>query len=262
MVKTTKVEKTEKGIIPLSGELANFFNKYAMLGTENLVGKAPILKVHSQGRSTTNFLEDGSEPQDGSFFYTPMKEDFGRSITVHILTISRGFRTDGVGGKKDVFNQLVGGIIKTPVRILPFLMFFSGKRLKYLWEFGKEISQYTRQKPVPIPMFAIEVRMFTEKVRNDYGASWVVNFEIQKEENGIPVFIKDVEFLNKLKDKVEEMKIFIEDIIEAKSTEEEVETTPIPEPIPISDIETSFEKVSEEELEENEEKISVKDIPF
>lgn len=198
-METVKQELSE---VQLDADLIALYEKNAKLGAENLGGNSPILKVHSTGRSTKNELADGSEPKDGSFYYRPTKEQF-EVVECHILTISRGYRAEGMEGKKDVFHQLLGGVIVVDGRLEPFIMYFTGLRLSRLWDFGKVASAYTRAKPFPIPMFALKVRLMTEKVSHNYGKSWVINFHLVKNESGQPEIVTDPGLFVFLRDSVE-----------------------------------------------------------
>jgi hypothetical protein len=93
---------------------------------------------------------------------------------------------------KEIFNQLLGGIIVDDGEYKPFIMYFTGLKLSYLWEFGKEAKKYTHAKPIPVPMFAMKVKLATEEVKTDFGKSWVINFAIEKdEETDFPVLVMD-----------------------------------------------------------------------
>ena len=101
----------------------------------------------------------------------------------------------------------------------PFFIYFTGLKLSYLWEFGKEASKYTHAKPVPIPMFAMTVRLSTEKVKNSVGFSWVIKFEIvRNEENNLKLVTDPGEF-QFLKDMVTGSMETVATIIEKKANE-------------------------------------------
>ncbi len=199
-------------------ELAQMYKDNALVGAENLSGELPLLKVHTQGKSSTNLLADGSKPQDGYFFYKPLGTEY-KTLDAHILTISRGFRAKGLEQKgaedKIVFNQIIGGVFKEGNEYRPFLMYMSGKKLQPMWDFGKEASKYTRAKPIPVPMFALTVKLTTESEKNDFGESWLVKFKIE-EENGAPVLITDPGEFTFLKDNVQTVADTIAQIIAAK----------------------------------------------
>ena len=61
--------------INANAELAKMYSDNAQVGSQNLSGGMPILKIHSTGRSV-NELADGMEPNNGWFFYKPTKEQF------------------------------------------------------------------------------------------------------------------------------------------------------------------------------------------
>jgi len=200
-------------------ELARMFRDNAGVGTANLGGQSPLLKVHTTGRSTTNQLADGSEPNNGWFFYKPTAEQF-ETVECHILTISKGFRADGLNNKKNIFNQIMAGVIVNNGDLKPFLTYLTGTKLKKMWEFGKEIGKYTNAKPVPIPMFAIKVKLTTEKQTTDYGMAWVINFEIMKDDKDFPVVITDPGQFQFLRDQVDSFEDTIASLIAVRSTEE------------------------------------------
>lgn len=218
-------ESSELVAIQNDPVLSKMYADSATVGAENLSGGLPLLKVHAVGKSN-NELANGGEPEDGSFYYGPTKEQF-KEIEVHILTVSRGFKAEGMpdknGKTEPKFNQLVGGVIVDTFGYKPFIMYFLGKKLPNLWAFGKDAKKYTR---AGIPMFALLVKMTTEKVPNSFGKSWLVDFEIVKFKDGNPTLVHDIEEFNYLKENVETIKDSIESIIEAKDiTEAESEPT-------------------------------------
>lgn len=227
-------------------ELARMYKDNAEVGAKNLVGELPLLKVHAAGRSSKNELVDGSEPNDGWFFYRPTREQF-ESVECHILTISRGFRAEGMEGKRDVFNQVMAGVIVNNGDIKPFITYLTGLKLSPMWEFGKEVSKYTRAKPIPVPMFALKVKLTTEKVKHSYGKSWVIKFEILKNEDGSPMVVTDLGLFKYLLSHVEIVEDTIASLISAKSTEEKVEAA---------------EEIPHPAEEVNKEKVSPDDIPY
>ena len=203
-----------------NSELAKMYSENSQVGAENLSGELPLLKVHAVGKSTKNELQDGTEPNDGWFFYKPTGEQF-ETVRCHILTISKGFRAQGIENGKEIFNQVVGGVILDGTEMKPFIMYFTGLKLKPLWEYGKEAAKYTRMKPISIPMFALTVKMTSEKVKNNYGKSWIVNFEIEKLEDGSPVLIMDPGEFQYLKDNVEMVEDTIASLIAAKTVKDD-----------------------------------------
>jgi hypothetical protein len=79
-------------------------------------------------------------------------------------------------------------------------------------------------KPVGIPMFALSVKLSTEKVKHAYGSSYVVNFEIVRDEKTNPVIITDPGEFVFLRDSLESLEDTIASLISAKSTEETIQT--------------------------------------
>jgi hypothetical protein len=221
------VALTQLAELSKNSELAKMYSESAQVGAENLAGELPLLKVHSTGRSTKNDLADGTEPSDGSFFYKPNREEF-KAITCHILTISKGFRAAGIQEPgnteaREVFNQIVGGVIVDGKEYKPFIMYFTGLKLSNLWDFGKKANKYTHAKPIPIPMFALTVQLSTEKIANKYGKSWVVNFEIKKSADGSPELVMDPGEFQFLKDHVSDVEDTIASLIATKTKENEAE---------------------------------------
>lgn len=203
-----------------NSELAKMYEDNASVGSENLNPQSPILKVHSTGKSSSNELADGKEPTNGYFFYKPTGEEF-KEVECHILTISKGFRTKGLEEGKNTFNQLLSGIIINDGVFQPFIIYLTGLKLQKMWDFGKEASSYTKAKPVPIPMFALKIKLTTEKVKTDYGNAWIINFEIMKDKEDHVVIVTDIKLFKSLKASVEKAKSMIASIISAKSIEKE-----------------------------------------
>lgn len=253
-----KITKNEETALAVSGNLAQMYKDNASVGSENLAGSLPLLKIHAVGRSRNNTLQDGSEPANGNFFYKPTKQQFDE-VTCHILTISKGFRTEGFEGKKDVFHQILAGVIIDEGELKPFLMYFTGLKLANLWAFGKEASAFTKAKPVPIPMFALSVKLTTAKQENKFGDAWVVEFEIVKDKKGVPEVVTDEGMFVFLRDTVKQVEETINNLIASKTGEEEIDdpnTSPYvvnadnPRAPTAKTVKESAENMEEEEEEE------------
>ena len=203
-------------------KLTKMYNDSASVGASNLASQTPLLKVHSVGKSTTNELADGSEPNDGWFFYKPTGEQF-ETVSCHILSISRGFRSEGVsideatGKKKSVFNQIISGVITNDGELKPFMMYITGLKLSYMWEFSKVISKFTKMRPVSIPMFALSVTLTSEQIKNSYGKSWIINFDYVKNKDKSPVVVGDQGEFQYLKDSVGLVEETINSLIASKT---------------------------------------------
>ncbi len=217
------LQQIKEAQLNVSPELAQLYTENAEVGAANLGGELPQLKIHSVGKSSTNELAEGGEPKDGWFFYSATAEQFEKPVC-HILNISRGYRADGLEGKKDVFHQLVGGVIVDGKTFKPFIFYFTGTKLNKLWDFGTEAGKYKRLKPVPIPMFALFVELGTEKYETTkFGKVWVPTFKILKTESGFPLIVTDAGEFNFLKDSALSIEDTMNSIIkntETTSTEE------------------------------------------
>jgi hypothetical protein len=211
----TKITKHEEANIALSEEMKKMYKDSANLGTANLTGGLPILKVYSAGRSDYQ-LADGSDPKDGSFFYQPTGEQFDEVIC-HILSISAPFYGKPLQeGEKDVFTQIVSGIIPDEGTGKPFHMYISKGRLEKLWAFAKDINKYTHAKPYPTPMFALTVKLTTVLEKTPYGKAWRINFDVVRDENGRPVTVTDPGQFVFLRDMVEPIENTIKGIVANK----------------------------------------------
>ena len=219
-------EKNALVTVQSNEELTKLYGESANLGSQNLQGVIPMLKIHTTNKSQGNELLNGKEPNDGWFFLTGSQEQFENPVC-HILTISRGFKSEGMTDTKtnkkgdDKYNQILGGVIVDGTEYKPFIMYFTGIRLSRLWDFGKEVSKYTHCKPVGIPMFALTVKLATEKVKHDYGTSYAVNFAIVKD-GDFPKLVTDTGQFVFLRDSLKSMEDTIESLINLKSTEEKI----------------------------------------
>jgi len=223
---------TDLALLGQNKELAKMYADNAQVGSMNVQGELPMLKVHATGRSNKNFLSNGEEPNDGFFFYKSTGEQF-ETIDCHILTISKGFRAEGFEGKENVYNQILGGcIIEEGNNFKPFIMYITGLKLSYLWEFGKVASKYTHAKPIPIPMFALTVRLATKKVNNTYGKSWIIEYDVVKNPDGSPILVMDPGVFQYLKDSVETVEDTIASLIATKTKEEDKEEEAIVSAVP------------------------------
>lgn len=215
-----EIVKRSIDAVKANAKLADMYRKNASIGSENLGSSLPMIKIHSTGRSTKNFLVNGQEPNDGWFFYQPTQEQF-ETLECHILTISRGYRALDMNGVPK-FNQIMGGVFKHDGKMIPFIMYLTGIKLKAMWEFGKEAGQYTRSKSMPIPMFAMTVKLTTEKIKTEFAPSWIVKFEIKRDEDMNPILVTDPILFTQLRDAVEKVEDKIAPIIESKSVADAV----------------------------------------
>ena len=213
-------------------ELAKRYQNASKMGSENLSGGMPILKIQSTGRST-NELSDGTEPNNGWFYYKPTKSQF-ETVTCHILAISRGFNTPKLGKPGETtYQHLLSGVMKVEGEYAPFIIYLnSGGHRNKMYEFGKQIHQYTHQRPIGIPMFALTVKLFTTQEPYEFtgedgkkmkGKSWVLNYELIKNEDGSPVLIGDIKEFDFLEQSVVKAQEMMESIITSKTSEEAVE---------------------------------------
>lgn len=239
-------------IVAGNKELAEMYRGSASMGADNLSGSLPTLKVYQAGKSTFR-LESGAKPHDGWFVYGPTKEET-ETVTCHVLTISRGFRAPGLNTDKLVFNQILGGVWIDDGALKPFVMFFTGKKLQNLWTFGKEVAPYTKAKPVPIPMFALTVKLSAHSEANDYGESWLVDFKILRNEAGQPDLVMDPQLFAYLRDHVKDMEETIEKLIESKSSEQEEDGVIEGRPVDASG--------KEEDPASGTEEVHAEEIPF
>ena len=128
-----------------------------------------------------------------------------------------------------------------------FIMYFTGIKLKNMWEFGKEAGQYTKSKDMPIPLFALTVQMTTEKIKTEYSPSWIINFKIVKEEDGTPVLITDPRLFTSLRNAVDSVEEKIQSLIDSKS---------------VAEVEEPGEPASIKVDEKTGEVVNPEDIPF
>lgn len=260
--KSMEAVKTQLETIAQNKDLAQMYAENAQVGAENIAGSLPLLKVHQVGKSK-NTLSSGGEPENGNFFYQQTGEEF-KEVLIHVLTISRGFKAPGLNGEgDDKFNQILGGCIIEEGNFKPFIMYFTGKKLKNLWEFGKEAAKYTHKKPLPIPMFALTVKLTSEKKDNNYGYSFVVNFEIVKNEDGSPSLIMDPGIFTYIRDNVEDVAGTINSLIAAKASAEEAEEVVIAGKVADVQDEDLYDPSTEPEAPgSKEEEVAAEDISF
>lgn len=201
--------------LQIDADIAAQFKATAEMGTENISGaELPLLKVTEHG-SKKNILTNGKKATDGSFYYSPTKEAFD-GVMVSIVAASRGFYTakyeaDGKtlkanpnSGDYGWFNQLVGGVILA--NNMPFVMFASGSRWPKFNEFCKVIKPFTKNRETPVPMYAFKVQLSTELKENGVGKSdsYIVNYNIAKNDAGQIMLISDKTQLKSLPKLVDE----------------------------------------------------------
>lgn len=210
---------SELAAIKANPELSSFYTENVSVGADNLSGQVPVLKVYAAGKSNYT-LGDGTKPKDGYFFYSPTKKEY-KSLDTHILSISKGFQAPGMpdkNGKTELkFNQLVGGVFVDDGEYLPFIIYLTGSKLSNMWKFGKEAAVYKAQG---IPMFCLSVNLNTVEAQNNFGYSWLINFDIVKDSEGNPTLSHDLAELTFLKETVTMLEDMMKSIINAKAGEQ------------------------------------------
>lgn len=202
---------TVSGGLSVPADLADFYKENAGVGSENLAGSIPQLKVTES--NSQNEGVDGQYVPAGQFFYSPTKEAF-TSARVSIMAISRGFYAlDNQKEPQPKFTQLVGGMLLDTLS--PFVMFVSGTRLQNMWNFGKEIKPFTKQ----VPMFSFEVELGLEKIKTDYGTNHIVTYTVTRDAKGQIQLIADRELLNMLRNGVESVQDMFDSFIEQKEVD-------------------------------------------
>lgn len=198
-------------------DMMQMYRENALVGSQNLsAGSLPTLKIYATGRTRGSLLADGTKPNDGWFYYKPTQEQF-QTVECHILSISDGFYAPPMEegeGKKEVFTQLIVGIIVDEFRCLPFITFLTGLKLAPMWEFAEEVSRYTKSKQFPIPMFAMRARLSSESVETNFGDRWKILFSIMRNDDKTPVVITDPDFFREVRDRVDRMEAMMESYID------------------------------------------------
>lgn len=208
--------------LQLDAATLQFMQENQGKGIENLGESFPTLKIFTSGKSQ-DLLADGTEPTNGWFYYTKTMEQ-SQTVLVHLLTISKGYRADGLeddpknpGHKKQIFNQIMGGVMFPDM--MPFIMYMSGKKLQPMWDFADEIKVFTKNKACPIPMMLLQVKLSTEREKNDFGYSWVPKFELVKDAQNIPYIERDANNQRILAQMYEKISIVIDDIVNRRASE-------------------------------------------
>lgn len=226
--KVIKVENTLAAV----AKNENLSDKYALhanLGMESVGGALPTLKIHYANQSK-NELADGSEPNNGWFFHKTIQEQF-EQIEAHILLISRGYYSRDMNDTKDVFTQIMAGVmVEDNIPTNPFVMFMKGILLNPMWEWAKSIRTYTKGKQ-PVPMMSMRVRLTTEQEKTDQGNKvWRVNFTTIRHEDGSPVVLADEGQFEYLIGLYQRMNETINSLIENKGNEEHISEGEPPHP--------------------------------
>lgn len=256
---------TVSGGLSVPADLVEFYKENAGVGSENLAGSIPQLKVTES--NSQNEGVDGQYVPAGQFFYSPTRESFTEA-RVSIMAISRGFYAmDNQKEPKPKFTQLLGGMMLDSMQ--PFVMFVSGTRLQNMWNFGKEIKPFTKQ----VPMFSFEVELGLNKVKTDFGTNHVVTYSITRDGKGQIQLIGDRELLNMLRNGVESVQDMFDSFIEQKevdrNTGELLKDKAVTETFNAvaqaqdpDQVEETMPEPTEEELNSNQAKDVADDIPF
>lgn len=209
------------GIKTMDPELMAMMKADAEKQTEEDGGLQPWLRVFDSARSTYS-LRDGSTPHHGWFFYQPEEIELDE-ILVHILYISKGFRSEGMKeeGKEQKFpyQHIVSGILLDMGNMKPFWMTIAGgARLNRLWDFRGELAKKAR---AGYSKFALVIQMKTERVvvKDQEGkdrVAQVINFNFIEDDNG------NLELCSKntypfLRDKSEEQKELVDSYIDRRA---------------------------------------------
>lgn len=210
---TKAIVNKEVGLT-VPSHLADFYKNNASVGTENLSAVLPQLKVTES--NSKNVDENGNRTKAGTFYYSPTKQSF-EELRVSIMTISRGFYAmDNGETPKPKFTQLVGGMLLDSMQ--PFVMFVSGTRLQNMWNFGKEIKPYTRNKQMPVPMFGFEVNLTLKETETNFGINHVVVYSLARKEDQIQV-IADEDAVNMIRGNVDSLEDMFESFIDQKEVD-------------------------------------------
>lgn len=197
--------------LSVPADLVEFYKENAGVGSENLAGSMPQLKVTESNSQNEGI--DGNNLVAGQFYYSPTKEAF-KSVRVSIMAISRGFYAmDNQKEPEPKFTQLLGGMMLDSLQ--PFVMFVSGTRLQNMWNFGKEVKPFTKQ----VPMFSFEVELGLDKIKTDYGSNHVVTYTVLRDVKGQIQLIVDRELLNMLRNGVESVQDMFASFIEQKEVD-------------------------------------------
>jgi hypothetical protein len=202
---------TMSGGLSIPSELQDFYKDNAGVGSENLAGSMPQLKITES--NSQNEGVDGQYLAAGQFYYSPTKEAFS-TVRVAIMAISRGFYAmDNQKEPKPKFTQLLSGMMLDTLQ--PFVMFISGTRLQNMWNFGKEIKPFTKQ----VPMFSFEVELGLDKVKTDFGMNHVVTYTIKRDGKGQIQLLADRELLNLLRAGVDQAEDMFDSFINQKEVD-------------------------------------------
>lgn len=219
----TKNNEADKLLAQLANNpLLDKFRKNAALGTENLsMGKLPALKIHMAGRSK-NKLANGEKPNDGWFYYAPDQSQY-KEIHCHILSCSRSYMAkpmEGSDSPEGKYTQLLGGLIVDGKEYKPFIYYLSGKRLSPFWDFAKNTLSIFTHGSTPIPMYAIKLLLTTSEVETKWGTSFVIDFNLDKDESGNIQIISDEGLNVFMEDSLAKMEEMFENIIKHGANEE------------------------------------------
>lgn len=216
-----QLAETEKKVLASRKVLEEMKKADAAKQTEEEGGLQPWLKVFDSARSTYT-LRDGSTPHHGFLFYQPEEIEMEEAY-VHILTISRGFRAEGMkdssGKMKYPYQQIVSGVLIDEMKLKPFWLTIAGAaRLQKLWEFRAEFNKKARGG---LSKFSLVIHVKVERliVKNPEGkdtVSQVIAFNFVPDENGNPQETEDMDTYLFLKEKREQEKKHIEDYISRK----------------------------------------------
>lgn len=216
MTKDKALATVEVQGVSVAPEVADFFKSNADVGSNNLGGSIPQLKITEA--NSQNEMNDGQYAPAGTLYYMPTKETF-EAVDVSIITTSRGFYAlDNQKDPKPKFTQLVGGMLLDSMQ--PFVMFMSGTRLQGLWDFGKEIKPFTKSKTSPIPMFAIKVALVPRRVTTNFGVNHVIDFKVSKSDGKLLV-VNDIELLTMLRNGAEQLEDTFDSFIRLKEVDRE-----------------------------------------
>lgn len=223
----------ETGMKQMDEELLALMRKDAEQQTEEDGGLQPWLKIFDASRSTYT-LRDGSTPHHGYFFYQPEEVEF-EEVYMHILTISRGFRAEGMKGEdgqiKYPYQHIISGLLIDEMKLKSFWMTISGgARLNKMWEFQKELAKKAR---AGISKFALVIKVKTERVtvKDKDGKDRVAQvpvFDFVLDENNQPNMAQDMKTYQFLKQKREETKVHLEAYITRKQVVDDIIDAPAP----------------------------------
>lgn len=149
----------------------------------------PVLRV-VQKNSNNVETADGQDAAPGTFYYKPTAKDY-KELIVNIIYIKQVTLKTKVWGTEDEYEDkkhyLITGVIADTNEL--FVTYVKGLSYSSVWDLLEMTNPYRKHPSTPVPLYALNIKLYTEKEDTNYGVTYVLKYSLIREENGAPTLV-------------------------------------------------------------------------